>query len=140
MVTMSGRASAKAVLTVAVACAVVIAVTLTADIVYVGVVVVVILSTSLVLRTEVTFAPDAVDIRLRPLFHRRIPAGSVSSVRARTIAPLREFGGWGVRKKRGLTALVLGFEAIEIELTDGYRYVVSVSEHDADRLSTLGYP
>ena len=121
-------------------CGVVLVVTLVAGVLVVGLVAVVILGATLLLRTRVTFHPDAVDVRMVPLFRRRIPADSVASVRPRTVAPLRKFGGWGVRKTRHTTALLLGSRTVEIELKDGQRFVVSVSEKDSDRLSTLAFP
>ncbi|MDP8987779.1 MAG: hypothetical protein M3N11_05455 [Actinomycetota bacterium] len=137
---MSGRASRRAILVVASTCGVVVLATLVAGLLAVGLVAAVILGASLLLRTRVTFAPDAVNVHMVPLFHRRIPADAVASVRPRTVAPLREFGGWGVRKKRDATALLLGSRTVEIELNDGYRYVVSVSEEDCERLNTLTLP
>ena len=139
-VAVSGRASGAAVLVVAVVCAAVLAVTLVTGVPAVGAVAAVILAASLLLRTTVVFAADAVDIRMAPLFRRRIPADSVVSVQPRTVAPLREFGGWGIRTKRGTTALLLGSRAVEIGLRDGHRYVVSVSEKDSERLRTLAFP
>lgn len=140
VVTVSGRPSGTAVGVVAVVCGAVLAVTLVAGVPAVGLAAVVILGASLLLRTSVTFAADTVDIRMAPLFRRRIPADSVVSVRPRTVAPLREFGGWGIRTKRGTTALLLGPQAVEIELRDGHRYVASVSEKDSERLRTLAFP
>lgn len=139
-VTVSGRPAGTAVLVVAVVCGAVLAVTLVAGVPAVGIVAVVILGASLLLRTRVTFAADAVDIRMAPLFRRRIPADSVVSVRPKAVAPLREFGGWGIRTKRGTTALLLGRQTVEIELRDGHRYVVSVSEKDSERLRSLAFP
>lgn len=138
--TMSGRASGRAILVVAATCVVVVAATLVAGVLPVGLVAAVILGASLLLRTSVTFALDAVDVRMVPLFRRRLPADSIASVRARTVSPLREFGGWGVRKKRDTTALLLGSRTVEIQLDNGYRYVVSLSEKDCERLSTLSLP
>ena len=139
-VTVSGRVSGTAVLVIAATAGVILVVTLVAGVFAVGLVAVVILGASLLLQTSVTFGPDAVDVRMVPLFHRRIPADAVTSVQPRKVSPLREFGGWGVRKKRDTTAVLLGSHAVEIGLKDGHRYVVSVSEKDLDRLSTLTFP
>ena len=44
----------------------------------------------------VTVTDAAVDIRFRPLTRRTIPFSDIKHSEARTYAPLREYGGWGI--------------------------------------------
>ena len=66
-----------------------------------------------------------VTIRFWPLTTRRIPRVEIQRAEAQTYHPLREFGGWGVR--RGLhrqAYTVSGDRGVELTLADGKRILV----------------
>ena len=59
-----------------------------------------------------------------------IPAGEVAAVRAVTVNPFAEFGGWGLRYGLdGRYGVVLrAGEALEVTRTDGRRFVVTIDD------------
>lgn len=140
MLEVTGRPSAQAAALVVVVCVVVVAATSVAGAPAAGAVLALLLGATLLLRTSVTFAEDALEVRMSPLFRRRIGSGEVAALRARTVAPLREFGGWGLRRRRKTTALLLGPKVIEIDLRDGQTIVVSLSEEDWQKARALACP
>jgi hypothetical protein len=80
----------------------------------------------LYMKLTVTVTDDAVDIQFRPLVRRTIPLSSIAHVEARTYAPLREYGGWGIRGGlRGKRAYnVNGDRGVELTLADGRKVMV----------------
>jgi hypothetical protein len=89
----------------------------------------------LVLELTVTVRPAEIDIRFRPLTRRRIPLAALRSGEARTYRPLREYGGWGVRRGwgGGWAYNVRGNRGVQLELEDGTSILVG-SQH-ADELA-----
>lgn len=66
-----------------------------------------------------------------------IPASDIASVHERTVSPMAEFGGWGLRVSAdGATGIVLRKgPGIEVERRDGRRFVVTVP--DAERAASV---
>ena len=64
---------------------------------------------------------DALEIRFRGLLVRReIPLADITHFEARTYRPIREYGGWGVRRGAGGMAYnVSGNRGVELRLADG---------------------
>ena len=64
---------------------------------------------------------DALEIRFRGLLVRReIPLADITHFEARTYRPIREYGGWGVRRGAGGMAYnVSGNRGVEFRLADG---------------------
>ena len=79
----------------------------------------------LYLRLIVTVTDESIDIRFRPLTRRTIPITDVTHVEARTYAPLREYGGWGIRGWGGKRAYnVSGRRGVELTLVDGGKLMI----------------
>jgi hypothetical protein len=85
-----------------------------------------------VLELTVTVRPSEFDIRFRPLTRRRIPHAAVRSCEARTYRPLREYGGWGVRRgwKGGWAYNVRGNRGVQLVLEDGSSILVGSQRAD----------
>ena len=85
-----------------------------------------------VLELTVTVRPSEIDIRFRPLARRRIPHMAVRSCEARTYRPLREYGGWGVRRgwKGGWAYNVRGNRGVQLVLDDGSSILVGSQRAD----------
>lgn len=73
------------------------------------------------LQLTVSVGPNETDIRFRPLTRRRVPHSAVRSCEARTYRPIREYGGWGVRRgwKGGWAYNVRGRRGVQLGLEDG---------------------
>ena len=86
----------------------------------------------LYMKLTVTVTNDAVDIRYRPLMRRTIPHVDIRSAEARTYAPLREYGGWGIRSGlRGTKAYnVSGNRGVELMLADGRTVLIGCQRAD----------
>jgi hypothetical protein len=79
----------------------------------------------LYLRLIVVVTDEAIDIQFRPLTRRSIPVTDVTHVEARTYAPLREYGGWGIRGIGGKRAYnVSGKRGVELTLVDGRKVMI----------------
>ena len=88
-------------------------------------------------RLTVEVRSDGVHARFAPL-HRRervIPPGRIASHRACNYRPIREYGGWGVRRGRGGWAYnVRGDRGVRLELTDGTHLLLgSARPEELDR-------
>ena len=64
---------------------------------------------------------DVLEVRFRGLFVRRaIPLAQIRHFEAKTYRPIRDYGGWGVRRGAGGMAYnVSGNRGVELQLTDG---------------------
>ena len=72
------------------------------------------------LELTVTVFSDRVAIRFSPLFRKSIPLSDVRSCETRTYRPIREYGGWGIRRgRRGWAYTVRGKRGVELTLADG---------------------
>jgi hypothetical protein len=79
----------------------------------------------LYLRLVVTVTDTAIDIHFRPLTRRTIPVADVTHVEARTYAPLREYGGWGIRGLGSNRAYNFsGDRGVELTLFDGRKILI----------------
>jgi hypothetical protein len=68
--------------------------------------------------TEV--GPDGVHIRFFPLTRRKITFDSITSCKARTYRPIREYGGWGIRfNRKGNAYNVSGNRGVQLEFKQG---------------------
>jgi hypothetical protein len=68
--------------------------------------------------TEV--GPDGVHIRFFPLTRRKIAFHSITSCKARTYRPIREYGGWGIRfSRKGRAYNVSGNKGVQLEFRQG---------------------
>ena len=68
--------------------------------------------------TEV--GPDGVHIRFFPLTRRKITFDSITSCKARTYRPIREYGGWGIRfSRKGNAYNVSGNRGVQLEFKQG---------------------
>lgn len=86
----------------------------------------------LYMKLTVTVTDDAIDIRYRPLTRRTIPLSDVAHAEARTYAPLREFGGWGIRGGMGGKRAynVSGDRGVELVLSDGRKVMIGSQRAD----------
>jgi hypothetical protein len=84
------------------------------------------------LELTVTVRPCEIEIRFRPLTRRRIPPSAVRSCEARTYGPIREYGGWGVRRgwKGGWAYNVRGNRGVQLELEDGSSILIGSQRAD----------
>ena len=72
---------------------------------------------------------DAVHIRFAPMRPKRIPYDSISSAEVRTIRPIRDFGGWGVRYRKGAKGyLARGNQAVWFSMRDGRDIVIGTEQ------------
>jgi len=71
--------------------------------------------------------PDGLYIRFVP-FHFRpnhIPLEGVTACEARTYRPIREYGGWGIRRGVGRKAYnVSGNQGVELRFEDGSKLLI----------------
>lgn len=85
-----------------------------------------------VLELTVSVRPSEIDIRFRPLTRRRIPHSAVRSCEARDYRPIREYGGWGVRRgwRGGWAYNVRGNRGVQLELEDGSSILIGSQRAD----------
>ena len=64
---------------------------------------------------------DALEVRFRGLFVRRaIPLAEITHFEAKTYRPIRDYGGWGVRRgAAGMAYNVSGNRGVDLRLADG---------------------
>jgi len=68
--------------------------------------------------TEV--GPDGIHIRFFPLTRRNISFDNITSCKARTYRPIREYGGWGIRfSRKGRAYNVSGNRGVQLEFQQG---------------------
>ena len=82
---------------------------------------------------QTTVRPDGLYIRFYPfhLSQRKIPLEKVVSFRALTYRPIREYGGWGLRFRRGGRAYnVSGREGVRLEFNNGKQLVIGSQRSD----------
>jgi hypothetical protein len=74
---------------------------------------------------------DAVHIRFAPMRAKRIPYDNIASMEVRTIRPIRDFGGWGVRYRKGAKGyLARGNQAVWLSMLDGRDIVIGTGQPD----------
>ena len=63
---------------------------------------------------------NGIYIRFFPLTSRNIPFENITSCKARTYSPIREYGGWGIRfSRKGRAYNVSGNKGVQLELKQG---------------------
>jgi hypothetical protein len=63
--------------------------------------------------------------RFFPLTHQNITFEDITRCEVRTYNPIREFGGWGIRYRRGAKAYnVSGNRGVQLELANGKRLLI----------------
>ncbi|MDM8083976.1 hypothetical protein QUV83_04250 [Cellulomonas cellasea] len=75
-----------------------------------------------------------VAVALAPFWRRTIRWENVESVELRTVRPLEDFGGWGIKgshRKRGVLISTGDDETVEIATSDGRRYLVALGPQTA---------
>jgi hypothetical protein len=86
------------------------------------------------LHLTITVEPGSIVVRLFPLTTRTIPVDQVQSAEARTYSPIREYGGWGLRRGPSGTAYnLMGDRGVQLVLRSGER--VLLGSQEADRLA-----
>jgi hypothetical protein len=86
------------------------------------------------LHLTIEVEPSAIIVRLFPLTTRTIPIDEVQSAEPRTYSPVREYGGWGLRRGPSGTAYnMMGDRGVQLVLQTGER--VLLGSQDADALA-----
>lgn len=86
----------------------------------------------LYLKLIVTVTNAAVEVRYRPFVARTIRLSEIAQAEARSYAPIREFGGWGIRGGlHGTRAYnVSGNRGVELTLRDGRTLMIGSQRAD----------
>jgi hypothetical protein len=72
------------------------------------------------MRLIVEVLDDSVSIRYIPLTKFTVPLSDIQTVEARTYSPIRDYGGWGIRRRSNRRAYnVSGNRGVELTLHDG---------------------
>jgi hypothetical protein len=82
---------------------------------------------------EVRVEPRTLRIVYFPLVKRSFPLEGLRAAEPRTVRPLREFGGWGIRwslRGNGWAYTVDGREGVQLEFADGRRVFVGSRRPD----------
>lgn len=83
----------------------------------------------LVTHLKVEVRDGAVRVRHFPFTSRTIPLSDINDCHARTYHPLREYGGWGVRRGfgNGRAYTIAGRRGVQLTLADGRRILIGSS-------------
>ena len=99
--------------------------------------VVVLLGAVLTMRLSTTVTADALSIRYGFLYRTRIPLTEVAHAEAVEYAPIRDYGGWGIRGWRRRRALnARGNQGVLLTRTDGSTLLVG-SQRPRELLEAL---
>jgi hypothetical protein len=99
--------------------------------------VVVLLGALLSLRLTTTVRPDGVSVRYGFLYRTRVPLSEITLAEAVQYAPVREYGGWGIRGSRRRRALnARGNQGVLLTRSDGTTLLVG-SQHPRELLEAL---
>ena len=95
----------------------------------------------LVMKLTVAVDEDGVHIRYRPFVRRKIPFDEIQSFRVRRFRPIREFGGWGIRRAPGRRRAytVTGDRGVELYLADGSSLMLGSRRPDELAAALRGY-
>lgn len=99
--------------------------------------VVVLLGAVLLMRLTTTVTPDAISVKYGFLYRTRIPLSEVARAEAVEYAPIREYGGWGIRgssRRRALNAR--GNQGVLLTRSDGTTLLVG-SQNPRELLDAL---
>ncbi len=67
---------------------------------------------------------ERIEVAYMPFFRKRYPTRGIVRAQPRTMKPMREYGGWGIRRSalgNGWAYTVDGHEGVQIEFDDGRR-------------------
>jgi hypothetical protein len=99
--------------------------------------VVLLLGALLSLRLTTTVRPDGVSVRYGFLYSTRVPLSEITLAEAVRYAPVREYGGWGIRGSRRRRALnARGNQGVLLTRSDGTTLLVG-SQHPRELLEAL---
>jgi hypothetical protein len=99
--------------------------------------VVALLGALLTLRLTTTVTGDSVSVRYGFLYETRVPLTEIALAEAVEYAPLREYGGWGIRGSRRRRALnARGNQGVLLTRTDGTTLLVG-SQRPRELLDAL---
>lgn len=71
-------------------------------------------------------------VQIAPFWSREIPMREIQKVEAITYRPLLDYGGWGVRTRRGTVAYtVSGNQGVQLTLNDGRKILLGSQDADA---------
>jgi hypothetical protein len=99
--------------------------------------VVALLGALLTLRLTTTVTRDSVSVRYGFLYETRVPLTEIALAEAVEYAPLREYGGWGIRGSRRRRALnARGNQGVLLTRTDGTTLLVG-SQRPRELLDAL---
>ncbi|MDQ5857935.1 MAG: hypothetical protein M3542_06615 [Acidobacteriota bacterium] len=99
--------------------------------------VVVLVGALLLMRLTTTVTPDAISIKYGLLYRTRVPLSEVARAEAVEYAPIREYGGWGIRgssRRRALNAR--GNRGVLLTRADGRTLLVG-SQRPRELLDAL---
>lgn len=85
----------------------------------------VLLAALLTMRLTTSVSPDEISIRYGFLFRTRVPLSEITLAEAVEYAPVREYGGWGIRGSRRRRALnARGNQGVLLTRSDGTTLLV----------------
>ena len=81
----------------------------------------------------VELTPDQLSIRYVPLTSRDVPLNDIKQFEAREYSPIKEYGGWGVRRrgKNRRAYNVSGNQGVELELHSGEKIMIGSQKSQA---------
>jgi len=92
------------------------------------------------LRLTVEVDERELRVRFAPFVNKRIPHSELKSAEALEYHPLRQYGGWGIRRgKDGWAYTTSGHEGVRIATTDGKSFLVG-SQRAAELAEALRKP
>jgi hypothetical protein len=99
--------------------------------------VVALLAALLTVRLTTTVTPDALSVRYGFLYKTRVPLSEITLAEAVEYAPVREYGGWGIRGSRRRRALnARGNQGVLVTRSDGSTLLVG-SQRPRELLEAL---
>jgi hypothetical protein len=99
--------------------------------------VVLLLGALLSMRLTTTVRADAISVRYGFLYRTRVPLAEITRAEAVQYAPLRDYGGWGIRGSRRRLALnARGNQGVLLTRSDGTTLLVG-SQHPRELLEVL---
>jgi hypothetical protein len=99
--------------------------------------VVALLAALLTVRLTTTVTPDALSVRYGFLYKTRVPLSEITLAEAVEYAPVREYGGWGIRGSRRRRALnARGNQGVLVMRSDGSTLLVG-SQRPRELLEAL---
>lgn len=83
----------------------------------------------LVMRLETSIFTDRIHVKFFPFINRRISFSDIENSEIRKYSPLGEYGGWGIRFRRGSIAYnVSGNKGLELLLTNGKTVMIGTQK------------